>query len=336
MSTGSNYILVSPVKDEEKYIEKTIQAVLKQTIRPSRWIIVDDGSRDSTYSIAEKYAREFPWITLVRHMRDGARQPGSGIIRAFNVGYDLVRNADYDFIVKFDCDLDFPPDYFEQLIVRFQQDPQLGIASGIFLENRDGNWERIKMPAYHAAGQTKMVRAKCFEDIGGFVVSRGWDTVDEIRAQALGWHTRHFEEMFFYHLKIEGSGIGFPRTSKMHGEIYYLTGGGHVFFFFKFLDRLVRGKPFVVSGMTLLWGYLKPLLTRRPRLVSDSEAKLYQQMLNRRMTNRLSSILRSVTFQQRPSKPNGAPQSSGGTDQKTSGTETPERIPSPSGSPKIG
>lgn len=301
MSTGTNYILVSPVKDEEKYIEKTIQAVLKQTIKPSRWIIVDDGSRDSTYSIAEKYAREFPWITLVRHMRDAARQPGSGIIRAFNVGYDLVRNADYDYIVKFDCDLDFPADYFEQLIVRFQQDPKLGIASGIYLENRNGNWEPIKMPAYHAGGQTKMVRAKCFADIGGFVESRGWDTVDEIRAQAMGWNTRHFEELFFYHLKIEGSGIGFLRTCKMHGEIYYLTGGGHLFFLFKFMDRLVRGKPFFLGGMMMLWGYLKPYLTERPRLVSDSEAKLYQQMLNRRITDRLTSFMRSVMFQQRPS-----------------------------------
>ena len=158
----------------------------------ARWIIVDDGSRDSTHSIAEKYAQQFPWITLVSHMRDTTRQPGSGIIQTFNVGYDLVRNAEYDFIVKFDCDLDFDPNYFEQLIVRFQREPQLGIASGIYLENRSGKWEPVKMPAYHAAGQTKMVRAKCFADIEGFAVSRGWDTVDEIRARAKGWNTRHF------------------------------------------------------------------------------------------------------------------------------------------------
>ena len=302
MSSGKNYVLVSPVKDEEQYIEKTIQAVLGQTIRPSRWIIVDDGSRDCTHSLAEKYARQFPWITLVTNMRDAVRQPGSGIIRAFNVGYDQVPNIDFDFIVKFDCDLDFDPDYFEQLIVRFQQDPQLGIASGIYLENRNGKWEPVKMPAYHAAGQTKVVRAKCFADIGGFVVSRGWDTVDEIRARAMGWKTRHFEELFFYHLKPEGSGIGFLRTNKMHGEIYYLTGGGCFFFFFKFLDRLFFGRPFFLGGMMMLWGYLKPYLTRRPRLVSDSEARLYRHMLNHRIADRLSSILGGVIVRPRASK----------------------------------
>jgi poly-beta-1,6-N-acetyl-D-glucosamine synthase len=302
MSTGNNYILVSPVKDEEQYIEKTMQAVLSQTIKPSRWIIVDDGSRDCTYSIVEQYARQFPWITLVSHMRDAARQPGSGIIRAFNVGYDLVRNADYDFIVKFDCDLDFAPDYFEQLIVRFHQDSQLGIASGIYFENTNGKWEPVEMPAYHAAGQTKMVRAKCFADIGGFVVSRGWDTVDEIRARGMGWNTRHFEELFFYHLKTEGSGIGFLRTNKMHGEIFYLTGGGQPFFLFKFVDRLIFGRPLFLGGMMMLWGYLKPYLTRRPRLVSDSEARLYRQMLNYRIKDRLSSIARNLTLKPRASR----------------------------------
>jgi glycosyltransferase involved in cell wall biosynthesis len=198
MSGSSTYILVSPVKDEEKYIERTIHAILKQTVRPHKWIIVDDGSLDRTHAIVEEYARKYDWIMLASVVRDAARQPGSGIIRAFNVGYALVKDMAFDFIVKFDCDIEFPPDYFEQLIARFKQDDKLGIASGIYLEKKGDKWVPVTMPAYHAAGQTKMVRAKCFADIGGFVVSRGWDTVDEIRAQAMGWKTRHFEELFFY------------------------------------------------------------------------------------------------------------------------------------------
>jgi poly-beta-1,6-N-acetyl-D-glucosamine synthase len=289
-SYGS-YILVSPVKDEEKYIERTIQAVLQQTVRPYKWIIVDDGSRDRTPAIVEEYARQHDWITVLSIARDAERQPGSGIIRAFNVGYAAVREIDFDFIVKFDCDIEFPPDYFEQLLIGFKQDDKLGIASGIYLEKEGDKWAPIAMPTYHAAGQTKMVRAKCFADIGGFVASRGWDTVDEIRAQAMGWKTRHFEELFFYHLKLEGSGIGFLRTNKMHGEIYYLTGGGPLFFFLKFWDRLFFGRPLVLGALMMLWGYMKPVLTRRQKLVSRVEAKRYRHMLNQRITDRLSSML---------------------------------------------
>ena len=107
----------------------------------------------------------------------------------------------------------------------------------------------------------------------------------------MGWKTRHFEELFFYHLKLEGSGIGFLRTNKMHGEIYYLTGGGPLFFFFKFWDRLFFGRPLVLGALMMLWGYLKPVLTRRSKLVSDVEARLYRRMLNHRITARISSVL---------------------------------------------
>jgi poly-beta-1,6-N-acetyl-D-glucosamine synthase len=299
MPTGNTYVLVSPVKDEEKYIERTIQAVLHQTIKPCKWVIVDDGSCDRTHAIVEEHAREFPWITPVTLETRGGRQPGSGIIRAFEAGYEAIRDLDFDFIVKFDCDLDFPADYFEQLIAKFQQDDKLGIASGIFLEENRGEWVPLKMPAYHAAGQTKMIRAECFADIGGFVVSRGWDTVDEIKARIKGWKTRHFEEIYFFHLKKEGSGIGFLRTNMMHGEIYYLTGGGGLFFTFKFLHRLVFGEPFLVGGLMLLWGFLKTRFSGRPRLVSESEARLYRGLLNRRIVERLSSIFGDAVFQRK-------------------------------------
>lgn len=307
MSTGNNYILVSPVKDEETNIEKTIRSVLQQTIRPSRWVIVDDGSLDRTHSIVEEYAHLFSWITLVTHTRDVVSRPESGIpqsananndlirdmtydIQAFLVGYEVIRDVDYDFIVKLDCDTQFPPNYFEQLLTKFHEDEQLGIASGIYLEETKGKWRTVRMPAYHAAGQTKMVRAKCFADIGGFVAYRGWDTVDEIKAQNRGWKTRHFKDLEFYHLKKEGSGMGFMRTNMMHGEIYYLTGGNHRFFVLKFLHRLLQGKPFFMGGIAMLWGYLKQYAMKRPRLVSDSEAKVYQHMLNERIANRLSSM----------------------------------------------
>jgi biofilm PGA synthesis N-glycosyltransferase PgaC len=277
------YVLVSPVKDEEEYLETTIKAVLKQTAKPSRWVIIDDGSQDRTYEIAKAYADRYPWITLVKRDRSGKRGPGSPIIQAFNVGYELVKDQAFDFVVKFDCDLDFPTTYFERLLQRFQEDEKLGIASGIYREMQRGRWVPISMPYYHAAGQTKMVRAACFKDISGFVTSRGWDTVDEIKAQAKGWRTRHFEEIYFDHLKIEGSGIGNLRTSFMHGEVYYLSGGGPLFFSLKVLHRLMFGKPVVLGGLMLIAGYFKRLLLRTPKPVTNTEAKIYQQLLNGRI-----------------------------------------------------
>ena len=283
---GTDYILISPVKDEELYIEQTLESVINQTIKPSKWIIVDDGSSDRTPEIIDSYRKRFDWIEVLRIDRDTARQPGSPIVNAFNRGYHLVKDSDFDFVVKLDCDLRFASDYFEELLQKFEKDPRLGIASGIYLEDHGRGWNAVEMPSYHTAGACKFMRKECFSQIGGFVVAKGWDTVDEIRAQMKGWRTRHFKELTMYHLKNEGSGIGFLKTNAMHGEIFYMTGGSKLFFFAKVLHRIFAGRPVLMGGIMLSYGYLKPFLKRKQRLVNKDEARFYSNLLLSRLIGR--------------------------------------------------
>jgi len=146
------------------------------------------------------------------------------------------------------------------------------------------------MPAYQAAGACKMMRRSCFDDIQGFISSRGWDTIDEIRAWMSGWRTTHFEELKFLHLKPEGSGVGALRTNKMHGEIYYLTGGGALFFLLKMLDRFIHGRPFPLAPFAMLYGFLNSWVRGKPRSVTPAEAKFYRQLLNGRIRRSLAAF----------------------------------------------
>lgn len=274
-----SYIVISPVRDEERYIQTTLESMLAQTLKPVRWIIVDDGSSDRTAEIVEQYADRHAWISLVRLAKRATRHVGSPVVRAFNAGLEHVEQEEFDYITKLDCDLRIPSGYFEQLLGRFEQDPSLGIASGVYLELHNDRWKMVPMPEYHAAGASKVVRARCFQEIGGFVPSRGWDTVDEIRAQTLGWKTRHFVDLTFDHLRPEGSARGTLYTSRLHGEVYYLTGGSWLFFIFKAAHRMVVGKPPILAGLMLLVGFFKPWLQRRERLVSVAEASCYRRTL---------------------------------------------------------
>jgi hypothetical protein len=38
-----DYVLVTPARNEERFIEKTIRSVIVQTVLPKKWIIVSDG-----------------------------------------------------------------------------------------------------------------------------------------------------------------------------------------------------------------------------------------------------------------------------------------------------
>ncbi len=282
-----NYIIISPVKDEEKYLESAIQSVISQTAKPAQWLIIDDGSHDGTAGILDAYSRKYDWIKVVRLDKEAKRQPGSSVIHAFNKGYELINDYKFDFIVKLDCDVRFGPEYFETLLLKFKDDATLGIASGVYLENRGKGFLAVKMPEYHAAGASKVLRWECFRSIGGFTPEKGWDTVDEIKAQVRGWKTGHFKEILFYHLKNEGTGIGSVRTNKMHGEIYYLTGGSTLFFFLKVAHRMLFGNPFLIGGIMMLLGYLSSFIKGKKLLVSDTEADYYRKLLNKRMMNKL-------------------------------------------------
>jgi len=289
-----NYVVISPVKDEEKYFGRTIKAVCRQTVRPAKWIIVDDGSRDRTPQIIDAACKECDWIECLRIDRDSKRQLGSAEVRAFEAGYKVVSQKEYEFVVKLDADLDLPADYFEQLIARLKVREKLGITSGIYVEQTRDKWEAVKMPRYHAAGAAKMVRTKCFQDIGGFPLFPGWDTADEIKAWAKGWETGHFPEIEFQHLKPEGSmhGLG---TNILHGEVYYVCGGGPLFFMFKVIDRMIVGKPFFVGGLLLLYGYLRALATRS-KLVTPREASVYRKMLNERIKAVMARVFKPMKF----------------------------------------
>ena len=286
-----SYIVITPAKDEDRHIERTVQSVVAQTHRPLMWIVVDDGSSDRTCEIVQKYADEHGFIRLLRAERVTTRATGTAEVRAFLRGFEIVRNETYGCIVKLDADLSFEADYFERLLTHFHEDPKLGIASGVYLEARTGDdWQEVTMPAYHAAGASKVIRRECFEQIGEFIQERGWDTVDEIRAIARDWRTGHFPELKMKHWKPEGTGMGLLRTSYMHGEIYYRTRGDVLFFAMKTLRRL-KEQPFVIGSMAMLWGYIHAFLKRREPLVTSDEGRHYRRLLTERLRQMARRLL---------------------------------------------
>jgi biofilm PGA synthesis N-glycosyltransferase PgaC len=280
------YVVISPAKDEQDYLEKTINSMVAQTVKPIRWVIVDDGSHDRTAEIAGSYAARFPWISIERIHSDPVRNPGPAVVVAFNAGLKTLAGVDYDFLVKLDVDLILPPDYFEALLARFENDEKLGIASGVYLEYWNKRWVAITMPPYHAAGASKVMRRQCFEQIEGYCPDIGWDSVDEIRARARGWNTRHFTDLTFQHLRQEGRGTGLLRNSMKLGVAYFLMGGGFFFMLFKIPYRMLVAKPIVLGGLFVLWGYLSCFLSGRKRLVNRDEARLYRSLLRSQLWSR--------------------------------------------------
>ena len=250
------YIIVSPVRNEGKYIKNTIESVLKQTIKPMEWIIVDDGSKDDTVDIVRKYANKVRWIRLIEKPDRGYAEPGKGVIEAFYFGYEKIGENQFDFIVKLDGDLTFGDRYFEQLFDKFREDPKLGMASGVCYVEINGRLEAEAHPEFHVRGPSKVYRRECWEQIGGLVKHLGWDTIDEIKAQYFGWKTRSYKDLQIIHHKITGKNTGVFKWAVKLGRSDYYCGYHPIFLLAKGVRRLFL-PPFVVGGVGVIWGYFK-------------------------------------------------------------------------------
>lgn len=260
------YSIISPVRNEAKYIERTIASVTKQEHRPLEWIIVDDGSNDATPKIVEAAAAQHAWIKIIRRQNRGFRQPGQGVVEAFNEGLAQLENKRPDFVCKMDGDLEFAPDYFATLLRKFAQNPRLGMASGVtYLPLDNGKIMQEKVAPDYVVGPIKLYRRECFENIGGLEPHLGWDTIDVYRARMHGWETANYRELIVLHLRQMGTakGIVWGKMKTGMGEHYY---GSHPLFVVARCIYRMSERPYVIIGVSIALGYLQALIRREPRM----------------------------------------------------------------------
>jgi poly-beta-1,6-N-acetyl-D-glucosamine synthase len=261
----SKYLIVSPVRDEEQYLERTIRSVVDQTIRPVEWIIVDDGSRDRTGKIIDDYADKYSWIRAVHRSDRGTRVPGTGVMEAFYDGYHSLNSTDWDFIVKLDGDVGLEPDYFQRCFDRFNEDPKLGICGGVMYCPEKGGLKLEPNPAFHVRGPIKLYRRACWSDIGGLMKAPGWDTVDEAQANRLGWRTRSFSDLRVIHYRPTGAEQGPWRDGVKMGRAAYISGYHPLFMIAKCVKRIFQ-KPYFLVAIAHGYGFATGYWKRIPQV----------------------------------------------------------------------
>ena len=260
-------LIISPAKDEERYIETTIAALERQTVLPTLWIIVDDGSSDRTAEIADEAAGRHSWIKVIHRPRNRPRRVGPGVIEAFYVGLSQVDLNDFDFVCKLDADLDFAPDYFETIFHRFAADPKLGTASGKAHIPIDGQLVLERTGDQFSHGVSKLFRRECFQDIGGFVREVMWDGIDCHRCRMLGWSAVSYDdpELAITHLRQMGSSF----KSVHHGRMRWGRGqyfmGTHPLYLLAIAGYRMLERPWIIGGLCILAGYARAALEGQPR-----------------------------------------------------------------------
>jgi len=276
--SNQRYVLISPCRNEAKYMRQTLDTVIAQSVRPALWVIVDDGSTDETPAILADYAARHDWIRIVTRKDRGKRAVGPGVIEAFYSGYETIRPEDFDYLCKLDLDLRLPPRYFEELMRRMQADPKIATCSGKAYVYEGDELVSERHGDETSLGMTKFYRVDRFQAMGGFVREVMWDGIDCHRARMMGWQACSWDtpELRFVHLRPMGSSQTGMLTGRMrHGFGQYFMGTSAIYMLANAVNRL-NDKPYVIGAGAMLWGYFWSALRRKPRY-DDPEFRRFLQ-----------------------------------------------------------
>ncbi len=279
------YYIVIPSHNEEKFIGLTLQSLVEQTVLPTKIVVVNDNSTDDTEAIVMALTKKHPFINLVNTTSDTIHLPGSKVIQAFQKGLKTL-DRDYDFIVKADADLIFPPNYFETISNHFKSDSTIGMVGGFAYIEKNGEWILENLTDKdHIRGAFKAYRKETFIQIEGLKPAMGWDTVDELLCKFYNWKVITDESLHVKHLKPTGANYNKASRYKQ-GEAFYCLGYGFLITTIaSFKLAMRKGKPLLF--IDYIKGFWKAKSAKKPLLVTAEQANFIRKYRWKKMREKL-------------------------------------------------
>lgn len=272
------YILVTPAKNEEVDLPAVAESVINQTIKPLKWVIVDDGSTDNTPAIIRDLELKHEWIQSIRLPPRG-RDITYHYAYVCKQGFDNVilrceqEEIDYDYIALIDADTVLEPEFFRKLITELKNDPQLGVISGGVYQDINGTLERRKTSERLPAGTGRLWVKKCFFDTGGYSVEPAPDSISNVRAISKGWKIWQFRDVVAVQTRLTSSAEGLWKGYKANGFMaYYLN--KHPLLVFMNAVHFTRKKPYYL-GIAFSYGYLLSVLKREKKTPDEVVRNYY-------------------------------------------------------------
>lgn len=293
----SKFILLTAAKNEEQYIGEVIQSVLRQSVLPIAWFIMDDGSTDQTGQIVQSFSEKHPFIHLHTSRKGGVRSFGAQY-RAINTAYELARHLDFDYVGMHDADI-VPEqnDYYETILRHLDANSKLGVAGGyIYERTKNGVWESRKANSPEAvAGGIQMLRRECFDQIDGYhpLQFGGEDWLAQLDAKMAGWQVNAYPELPVQHYRPTSSADGRWKGLLRLGMMDASFGSHPLFEMFKCARRVLEN-PLFLSSIIRFSGYVWWNISRKSPLLSAEKVSYLRKEQITKLLNWKSKIYAEV------------------------------------------
>ena len=287
------YVVVTPAFNEEDYINYPISSMLRQTVKPLKWIIVDDGSNDSTPQIIKTLAKQHKWIEYHHNKKLPNETYYSSNVYAILAGIELVEDIPYSYLAILDADIELCDDYYERIFKKFLKHKDLGIATGTYMEKEGNCWVEKRTDPRHTPKAIQVFRRDCYESCNGYIPFKygGEDTGIEVMARMNDWKTWSFNHIIVKHFRTVGTGDGRSLLQARFrlGMTDYCIGTHPLFMFFKSIKRMIQEKPYFMSGLSRLFGYFNGHFKGLDRQLPDQAIHFLRKEQIQRLTKPFAS-----------------------------------------------
>jgi len=295
------FLLVTGVRDEEKFLPGLLESVKSQTLKPALWVIVDNESRDNSAAIIAQAAEENDWIELFQVPADeeyGLFSHSVPLHAGFKeaVSRAARKNIPYRYLGVLDADILLEEAYYEKLVQYMEDSPDLGITSGR-LCIVDGEKVTPEFSGEQPRGPCRLYRREYLEAIGGTVpVSPNWDTDTDVLAELRGWRIAVLDEARAIHRRPTHTRKGLLRGYFRRGKCFHYA-NHHP------LSATLTGiyfgvHPPFLTGIVFLLGYFYSLV-RRSEQTPNPEIREYFWNNFKRQRKKIKNKVAELVFRRK-------------------------------------
>ncbi|UZT97423.1 glycosyltransferase family A protein [Chryseobacterium fluminis] len=217
------FLIIIPAHNEEHHLAYPLESLKNQSFKDFKVVVVNDGSVDRTPEIIKGFTEQDPRFETL-NLEKSSHQPGSKVVSAFNSGLKTQDINDFEIICKFDADIILPENYLETIEKAFRENPVYGLVGGLLYVEKNGDWVyEGNSNKHHVRGPLKAYRKECFLAMGGLRETLGWDNIDSILLDDLGWKEVVLPQLHVKLIKVKGSDYTL-KPADYYGRYFYFLG----------------------------------------------------------------------------------------------------------------
>lgn len=162
IKTSPRVTVLMSVYNSEIYLPEAIESILNQTFNDFEFLIINDGSKDKSLQIIEKYAKQDNRIRIIS-------RPNKGLVASLNQGISLAKG---EFLARMDSDDISLPSRLEKEVIYLDSHPEVSLIGSNYIVMDEKGKQLVTTNIFTHPDDLKVAQVTCNQYGHGSIMAR--------------------------------------------------------------------------------------------------------------------------------------------------------------------